>query len=133
MKQTFPSALYRRDLLWNEAIGKNTSAIPYSGESIADLGGLSIAWNAWQRSLRGKARPPVIDGFSPEQRFFFACAQGRAANLRPELVRREVTTDTHPIPHLRVNGPLSNMPEFAAAFGCHTGDPMMRAERCKIW
>ena len=104
-----------------------------AGESIADLGGVIIAWNAWKRSLAGKPQPGVIGGFTPEQRFFLGYARTRASNMTPEAIRLRVATDPHPINRFRVNGPLSNMPEFAAAFGCKANDPMVRAERCEVW
>ena len=105
------------------------------GESIADLGGLAIAYAAYQKSLQGKPRPKDIDGFSPEQRFFIAYAQGWAENMRPEYSRMLTNVDPHPLPKFRVLGPLSNLPAFAKAFGCKAGDPMVRppGERCTIW
>ncbi len=105
------------------------------GESIADLGGLTIAYAAFQKALEGKPRPKDINGFTPEQRFFLGYAQAWAQNIRPELARMQTNTDPHPLPRFRVLGPLSNMPAFARAFGCKAGDPMMRpdTERCAIW
>jgi putative endopeptidase len=104
------------------------------GENIADLGGLSLAYAALQKALAGKPRP-VIDGFTPEQRFFLAWAQIWRRNIRPEALRRQVLTDSHSPARWRVNGPLSNMPEFAAAFACSAGDPMVRESsiRAEIW
>jgi len=104
-----------------------------AGESIADLGGAVIAWEAWQRSLKGKPKPAVIDGFTPEQRFFLGFARARATNTRPEALRLRINTDPHPANKFRVNGPLSNMPQFATAFGCTAGDAMVREDRCAIW
>jgi len=104
-----------------------------AGESIADLGGAVIAWEAWQRSLAGKPKPPVIDGFTPEQRFFLGYARARASNVRIEALRLRVKTDPHPANKFRVNGPLSNMPQFASAFQCKAGDAMVREDRCQIW
>jgi putative endopeptidase len=106
-----------------------------AGESIADFGGLVIAWDAWQRSLKGKPKPPVVDGFTPEQRFFLGFARARAANATPESLRLRIATDPHPANKFRVNGPLSNMPQFATAFGCKAIDPMVRPpdQRCDIW
>ncbi|HEX8907000.1 MAG TPA: M13 family metallopeptidase [Longimicrobiaceae bacterium] len=104
------------------------------GENIADIGGLSIAFQAMQRELAGKPRA-LIDSFTPEQRFFLAYAQARRASFRDQQLRLMVQTDPHSPNEFRVNGPLSNMPEFAAAFGCKAGDPMVRAEseRANIW
>ena len=105
------------------------------GENIADLGGLTIAYYAYQRSLKGKPRPPVIDGFTPEQRFFLGHAQGWRSQMRDEAARMRALTDPHSSARWRVNGPLSNMPEFAKAFGCKAGDPMVRDDsvRAEIW
>ncbi len=105
------------------------------GESIADLGGLAIAYRAFQKSLEGKPRPASIEGFTPEQRFFMGWAQVWAQNARPEYVRLLANVDPHPLARFRVNGPLSNLPQFAQAFGCQAGDKMVRpaADRCQIW
>ncbi len=105
------------------------------GESVADLGGLAVAYAAYQKSLQGKPRPRVIAGFTPEQRFFLGYAQIWAQNIRPEAARLRVATDSHPLGRFRVNGPLSNMPAFAEAFQCKVGDPMVRPadKRCQIW
>ena len=105
------------------------------GESIADLGGLVIAYAAFQQSMKGKPRPANIDGFTPEQRFFLGYARGWAVNMRPEIARQIARQDPHPLNKFRVNGPLSNIPQFAAAFQCKEGDPMARPEkdRCVIW
>ncbi|MEJ2007655.1 MAG: M13 family metallopeptidase [Acidobacteriota bacterium] len=105
------------------------------GESIADLGGLTLAYRAYQKSLEGKPKPKTIDGFTPDQRFFIAWAQNWANNTRPKFARLLVNVDPHPLPRFRTNGPLSNMPAFAKAFNCKPGDPMVRppSERCLIW
>jgi putative endopeptidase len=106
-----------------------------SGESIADLGGLTVAYHALEKSMEGKPRPANIDGFTPEQRFFLGWAQVWASKYTPEAARRQTTDDPHPLSRFRVNGPLSNMPEFAEAFQCKVGDAMVRPkeERCQIW
>lgn len=103
------------------------------GESIADLGGLTIAYAALQKSMEGKPRPKNIDGFTPEQRFFLAYAHNWATNMRPEYARFLANQDPHPLAKFRANGPLSNMPEFAQAFQCKAGSPMVRPKRCQIW
>ena len=104
-----------------------------AGESIADLGGAIIAWKAWQKSLEGKPKPGIVNGFTPEQRFFLGYARVRAQNATIEAQRNRVLTDPHPMNKFRVNGPLSNMPQFAAAFQCKSGDPMVRQNACEIW
>ena len=103
------------------------------GENIADLGGLAMAYAAYQKSLEGKPRPANIDNFTPEQRFFLGYAQVWSSKSTPEFERQQVLTDSHSNARYRVNGPLSNLPVFAQAFGCKTGDKMVRATACKIW
>jgi len=103
------------------------------GESIADLGGLAIAYTGYEKSLQGKPRPPDRDGFTPEQRFFLGWAQVWGANERIEYARLMANTNPHPLGRFRGNGPLSNMAEFAKAFGCKHGEAMVREQACKIW
>jgi predicted metalloendopeptidase len=103
------------------------------GESIADLGGLTISYAAYEKSLQGKPRPPEKDGFTAEQQFFLGWAQVWGANERLEYARLMANTNPHPLPRFRGNGPLSNMAEFARAFGCKKGDAMVREQVCKIW
>ena len=102
------------------------------GESIGDLGGLAIAYAAYEKSIEGK-RPGDIDGFTPEQRFFLGWAQVWGTNQRAEAARLQTNTDSHPLARFRGNGPLSNMEAFAMAFGCKKGDAMVREQACKIW
>ena len=110
--------------------GKNTL-----GENIGDLGGLLIAYGAYQRSLQGKPHPAPIDGLTGEQRFFMGWAQVWRSKVRPEFARFLLAVDVHGPNAFRVNGPLANMPEFAQAFGCKPGDPMVRPDsvRVAIW
>ena len=102
------------------------------GESIGDLGGLAIAYAAYEKSIEGK-RPAAIDGFTPEQRFFLGWAQVWGTNTRPEFARLQTNTNPHPLPQFRANGPISNMEAFAKAFDCKKGDAMVREQPCKIW
>jgi putative endopeptidase len=104
------------------------------GENLADLGGLTIAYQAFQKTPQYKAGKS-IDGFTPAQRFFLGYAQIWRTNARPEFLRQQVQTDPHSPAQFRTNGPLQNMPEFHAAFGCKDGDKMVRpaADRAKIW
>ncbi|MEP6817883.1 MAG: M13 family metallopeptidase [bacterium] len=106
-----------------------------SGESIADLGGLYVAYDAFMKSLEGKPHPADIDGFTAEQRFFLGWAQVWAEKYTPEAARLQSQADPHPLSRFRVNGPLSNMPKFAEAFQCKATDTMVRepAKRCQIW
>ena len=109
------------------------------GENIGDLGGLTIAYAALEKALaakraRGEPAGP-IDGFTPEQRFFLSWAQIWREIQRPEAARLQVATNPHSPPKWRVNGPLSNMPEFRRAWGCTDADPMVRPDslRARIW
>ena len=103
------------------------------GENIGDFAGLTVAYDAFMRSLRGKPRPADIDGFTPEQRFFLGWAQVWAAKSTPESELQQVRTDPHALARWRVNGPLSNMPAFQKAFNCKKDSPMVRKDRCEIW
>lgn len=105
------------------------------GESIADLGGLTISHAAFEKTLAGKPAPAPIDGFTVEQRFFLGWAQIWAANLRPEFARLQAKTDPHPLDKFRGNGAPSNTPAFAKAFGCAADSKMVRPaeQRCRIW
>ena len=104
------------------------------GENLADLGGLTIAYQAFMKTSQAKAGAK-IDGYTPQQRFFLGYAQIWRTNIRPEAVRQQVLTDPHSPAQFRTNGPLMNMPEFYQAFGCPDGSKMMRAvaDRSKIW
>ena len=103
------------------------------GENIGDFAGLTVAYDAYMKSLEGKARPANIDDFTPEQRFFLGWAQVWAGKYTPEAERQQVKSNTHSLPRWRVNGPLSNMPQFAKAFGCKQSQPMVRETYCTIW
>ena len=104
------------------------------GESIGDLGGAKIAFMAWKKSQEGK-KQELLDGFTPEQQFFIAWGQFRGDAIRIEQQRVMVQSDPHPTAKYRVNGPLTNMPEFQQAFSCKDDSPMVREKekRCEIW
>lgn len=103
-------------------------------ENIADLGGVKLAYAALQKTLAGQSREK-IDGFTPEQRFFLAYAAIRRRNTRPEALRLQIKRNPHAPMKYRINGPLSNLPEFYAAFDVPEGAPMWRPanERVTIW
>ena len=103
------------------------------GENIGDFAGLTVSYYAFQKSLDGKPRPANIDGFTPEQRFFLGWAQVWAGKYTPEAERQQVAGNPHALPRWRVNGPMSNMPEFAKAFGCKAPQKMIRPNACLIW
>ncbi len=104
------------------------------GENIADLGGVKIAYYAYQKFLEKHGRKD-IDGFTPEQRFFLGYAQLWRGKMRPEIQRTVILTDPHSPDNWRIIGPLSNSLEFRKAFGCKEGDNMVRPEdkRAQIW
>src|SRR5467141_4383329 len=104
------------------------------GEDVADLGGEILAYIAWGAATAGKNLQPA-DGLTPEQRFFVGFAQWACANERPEDLRMRAQTDPHSPPEYRINGVVVNMPEFAKAFSCRAGQPMVKpAEKiCKVW
>lgn len=105
------------------------------GENIADLGGLTMSYYAYQRSLKGKSKPAAIDGFTGEQRFFISWAQAWRNHARAKSLINMVKTDPHSPAKFRVLGPLSNMKEFYEAFNVQPGDKMYRApeNRAEIW
>jgi putative endopeptidase len=105
------------------------------GENTADIGGVALAYAALERELASKPRPGPIDGFTPEQRFFLSHARVWRSLQRDEALRQLVLTNPHSPAHWRVNGPLSVLDEFARAFGCKPGDPMVAQEekRSRIW
>ncbi len=102
------------------------------GEDIADLGGLILAHMAWRAQI-ANAPPADRDGLSPEQRFFVGYAQWACNNERPENQRLHAKTDPHSPGRYRVNGLVVNMPEFAQAFACKVGQPMVSPKPCRIW
>lgn len=96
------------------------------GENIADYGGLLTGYDALEHALDRDGRPGRIDGYTPEQRYFLSYAQSWRGVTRPAELRTRVTVDSHSPERWRVNGPISNTPAFAQAFGCKPGDPMVR-------
>jgi putative endopeptidase len=104
------------------------------GENIADLGGLKLAYAAWQHSRAGKPATPVA-GFTAEQAFFIGYALSWCTSTRPQAARLRAATDPHAPPMWRVNGPLANLSAFAEAFSCPAGSAMVRAgeQRCEVW
>jgi len=105
------------------------------GENIGDIGGLRIAWAAFQRMLARKGPQAPIDGFTAEQRFFLGYAQSWRSKIRHEALRVRLNTDPHSPSYHRVLGVLSNDPSFHEAFGCASGSTWWRAEELRptIW
>lgn len=104
------------------------------GENIADLGGLQVAYSALKRAREGQA-DPMIDGYSQSQRLFLAWAQVWRRNYTEQELSVRLKTDTHSPGRFRANGPIKNLTEFQAAFGCQDSDPMVRSgeDRVVIW
>jgi predicted metalloendopeptidase len=104
------------------------------GENIGDLSGLAVAYRAYRRSLGG-AKPPVIDGFTADQRFFLGWAQGWRYKYRDDDLRMRLVVDPHSPAMFRVNGVVPNIDAFYSAFDVDVGDKLYRApeDRVKIW
>jgi putative endopeptidase len=102
------------------------------GENIADFGGLKIAYLAFQKTNQAKTKEK-IDGYTPDQRFFIAFAQGWRNNSRPEQVRLQLNTDPHSPARFRVLGPISKLPEFYKAFGCEAPASAASEVNTRIW
>jgi endothelin-converting enzyme/putative endopeptidase len=103
-------------------------------EALGDQAGIHVAYLALKRAMA--AHPVTIfDGFTPEQQFFLAWGQLRGEAMRIETQRQVVQSDIHAVPKFRVIGPLSRLPEFAQAFSCRPGAPMVRPQeqRCAVW
>ena len=102
------------------------------GEDAADLGGLILAHMAWRAQIAGRTLEPR-EGLTPEQRFFVGYAQWACENQRPENLRLHAKTDPHSPGRYRVNGLVSNMPQFQQAFSCPATAPMVRRVPCRVW
>jgi len=104
------------------------------GENIADLGGVVIGYDAFKQTQEYK-EGKSINGLTPSQRFWLGFAYSWLGNMRPETLAQQVMTDVHSPYFLRVNGPLSDVPDFYEAFGIHEDEPMWRSvdKRVKIW
>jgi len=105
------------------------------GENIADNGGLNVSFAALQKAKEEGQINGVMDGFTPEQRFFIAYANVWAANIRDEEIARRTKEGVHSLPRWRVNGALPHSTEFIEAFNIKEGDPMWLApeKRAQIW
>ena len=101
------------------------------GENTADNGGVRLALFALQ-AISGIKGPPV-EGFTPEQQFFVSFGQIWCDNARPEVLRLRTQVDPHSPDKFRVNGVLSNMPEFQKAFSCKPDSPMVNPKPCRVW
>ena len=114
--------------------GQHVNGALTIGENLADIGGMSIAYKAYQISLGGKPAP-VIDGLSGDQRFFMGWAQVWARKYRDENLLARLKTDPHSPSEYRCNGVVINMPGFASAFGVKEGDKLYKApdQQIRVW
>jgi len=105
------------------------------GENIGDLGGIAVAYEGLQRFYKDHPKPGLIDGLTPEQRFFMSWGTIWRTKYRDEALRTQVLTDPHSPGMYRANGPLSNFEPFYKAYGVKEGDKMFRPDsaRVKIW
>jgi putative endopeptidase len=116
--------------------GVKQNGLLTQGEDTADNGGLHLALSALQDQLKkdGKSLDDKgPDGWTYRQRFFLGYAFSWCTNIRPEVARLIVTTDPHSLPVFRIDNVVSNMPDFADAFGCKAGQKMVRANACRVW
>ena len=121
---------------YHPAPGLTTNGERVLGENLADLGGVTLAFEAYRKTLPKNAPAAGSDGFTPEQRFFVAFAQGYFRRLlRPEYLRLLWEVDSHAPPEYRVNGPLSCLSAFSEAFACSPGDALSLPadKRPSIW
>ena len=102
------------------------------GENVADLGGTLLAYLAWKHATRAQTLQSE-GGFTPDQRFFIGMAQWACGDERPENKRLSAQTNPHAPDEYRINGVVSDMPEFAKAFSCKAGQPMVRQPVCRVW
>jgi endothelin-converting enzyme/putative endopeptidase len=115
--------------------GKHINGKLTTGENLADLGGIKLAYTAYEaaRAAKGKPEPRPAGSFTDDQLFFLGTAQAWCSKRRPELEAQRLITDPHSTPKYRIQGPLSNIPEFAAAFQCKPGSKMVRQNACVVW
>ncbi len=102
------------------------------GEDVADLGGTLLAYIAWKHATQDADKKPM-EGLTPDQRFFVGMAQWACGDERPESKRVHALTDPHSPNEYRINGVVSDLPQFGSAFGCKVGQPMMRENACRVW
>jgi len=116
--------------------GVKQNGLLTQGEDTADNGGIHLALNALEASLKQQGKSlddKGPDGWTNRQRFFLSFAYSWCANVRPQIARLIVTTDPHSLPIFRIDNVVSNMPEFEQAFGCKAGQRMVRANACRVW
>ena len=116
--------------------GVKQNGLLTQGEDTADNGGIHLSLFALEAALKQQGKSlddKGPDGWTYRQRFFLSYAYSWCSNIRPEVARLVVTTDPHSLPVFRIDNVVSNMPEFAQAFGCKAGQKMVRANACRVW
>ena len=113
--------------------GKRVNGNLTLGENIADLGGLTVAFDAMRLARGNGFTDPMVDGLSQDQRFFLNWGTVWRRNYTEKEMNVRLVTDPHAPARFRANGAPSNLPAFASAFGCQSGDPMVRNDRIAIW
>jgi putative endopeptidase len=116
--------------------GVKQNGLLTQGEDTADNGGIHLALMALEADLKKQGKSldeKGPDGWTYLQRFYLANAYSWCSSVRPEVARLIVTTNPHSLPMFRIDNVVSNMPEFAQAFGCKAGQKMVRANACRVW
>ena len=116
--------------------GVKQNGLLTQGEDTADNGGLHLALHALEADLKKEGKSledKGPDGWTYRQRFFLSYAYSWCSAVRPEVARMVVTTNPHSLPIFRIDNVVSNMSEFAQAFGCKAGQKMVRANACRVW
>ncbi len=103
------------------------------GENIADVGGMKLAFRAYRALRASSPTQQIADGYTEDQQFFIATGQIWCSKVRDEEATRLATVDPHSAPRFRVDGPMSQLPEFAEAFKCQAGAKMVSPKRCSVW
>ncbi|XP_074595255.1 neprilysin-2-like [Brevipalpus obovatus] len=118
-----------------DEIGEKLNGLNTQGENIADNGGLKQAYLAYQKFVLDTKPEPILPGLTlnQEQLFWVSAANIWCSKLRPETLRLRVLSGAHSPAKFRVNGPLSNMKEFAKSFKCPKGSPMNPVKKCSVW
>jgi putative endopeptidase len=103
------------------------------GESIADMGGVKAAFQAYRALRKDAPRTYIADGYTEDQQFFIAAGQAWCARERPAETERRLAVDPHAPPKFRIYGALRSLPDFAEAFRCVAGTPMRPSRTCTVW
>jgi endothelin-converting enzyme/putative endopeptidase len=116
--------------------GVKQNGLLTQGEDTADNGGIYLTLHALENTLKQQGKTlddKGPDGWTNRQRFFLAAGYSWCANVRPQIASVIVATDPHSLPNFRIDNVFSNMPEFGQAFGCKSGQKMVRANACRVW